>query len=89
MDVMLHLTVKTGSYMLQGLGGDNEKQGSARGHDGGVDVVDSGADVAAVAVLGQSAQHLIARPRVLDRQHVSVQAVDRLRSEEPTTSEEY
>jgi len=52
----------------------------ARGHDGRVHVVHAGADVARVAVLGQRAQHLVAAARVLNRQHVGVQAVDRLRA---------
>ena len=59
-------------------GGKSKRIGSARGHDGGVNIVDAGSDVAAVAVLGQSAQHLIAGARVLDRQHVSIQAVNGL-----------
>ena len=45
-------------------------------HDGGVHVVDAGAEVAGVAVLGQRDDHLVARARVLDRKHVGVEAVD-------------
>ena len=54
--------------------------GGARGHDWGVDIVHPGADIAAVAVLGKSAQHLIARARILNRQHVRIQAINCLQS---------
>ena len=41
-----------------------------------MDVIDAGPDVAGVVVPGQRLDHLVAAARVLDRQHVRVQAID-------------
>lgn len=48
------------------------------GNNRAVNIIHSWPDVTAVAILGQRIDHLIARPRVLDGQHISLQPVDRL-----------